>query len=74
VEHRGIVYAFDVHFEPTKAQADRFVRWEEEGEEVKVFADYCVMLVAPKEKDPEFERLIEDGVFICESADAESSF
>jgi hypothetical protein len=63
VEHGGIVYVFDVHFEPTQGRSDRFIIWKaEEDAEEQMFANCSVMLEVPDEELPEFKsRFLDTG-------------
>jgi hypothetical protein len=57
VEHGGLVYAIDVHFEPTEGQNDRFVLWKEGDEREKFMADHSVRLQVTPEQEETFQEL-----------------
>lgn len=61
IEHGGVIYVFDIHFEPIKGQGDRFIHWKEEGEKEQIFADFNVELNVPEEDLLELQDYVERG-------------
>ena len=57
MEHGGIIYVFDIHYEPINASTDRFLFWKEGDQEQQMFMDCSIRLVVKEEDEEKFEEM-----------------